>query len=118
MIETFAHTFGDCFEIHLDDDAARKRGFDRRVAHGLLGLALTDGLKYQAETVFDALASLGWKWDFTGPIYAGDIVRVEVEIVSKRRSKSTGNGIIELQCDMKNQRDEVVQKGQHILLVR
>lgn len=118
MIDTFANVFGDRFEIHLDDEAARARGYDRRVAHGLLGLALTDGLKNQAESVFDAIASLGWSWDFKGPIYADDTLRVEITVMSKRRSTSTGRGILELGCSTRNQHGVVVQEGKNTLMVR
>ncbi len=118
MIETFAHVFGDKFEIHLDDQAAQARGYEKRVAHGLLGLAVTDGLKSQAEEAFDAVASLSWTWDFKGPIYADDALVVEVKVLSKRRSKSSGRGILELDCATRNQRGEVVQAGMHTLMVR
>ena len=118
MIDTFANVFGDQFEIHLNDDAARARGYDRRVAHGLLGLALTDGLKNQAEQGFDAVASLGWQWDFKGPIYADDALTAHVTVLSKRRSASTGRGILELSCKTKNQKGEIVQAGKNTLMVR
>jgi len=117
MIDTFANVFGDRFEIHLHDDAAKARGYDRRVAHGILGLALTDGLKFQAEATFDAVASLGWNWDFKAPIYAGDTLQTEVKVMSKRRSKSTGRGILELQCQTRNQDGQVVQSGINTLMV-
>jgi|GEM_PF-269320 len=118
MIDTFANVFGDRFEIHLDDAAAQARGYKRRVAHGILGLALTDGLKNQAEEVFDAVASLGWSWNFKGPIYAQDELQAEVTVLSKRRSASIGHGILELDCKTTNQRGEVVQAGTNMLMVR
>jgi len=118
MIDTFANVFGDRFEIHLDDAAAQARGYERRVAHGLLGLALTDGLKNQAEEVFDAVASLGWNWDFKAPIYADDALQAEITVRSKRRSGSTGRGILELECATRNQRGDIVQAGKNTLMVR
>ncbi len=118
MIDTFANTFGDRFEIHLTDEAAQARGYDRRVAHGILGLALTDGLRNQASEVFDAIASLGWKWDFKGPIYAGDTLKTKVVVNSKRRSKSSGQGILEMSCETSNQNGDVVQAGSNVLLVK
>jgi len=118
MIETFANVFGDQFEIHLEDEAARKRGYDRRVAHGILGLALTDGLKYQAEEAFDAVASLSWQWDFKGPIYADDVLSAQIEVLGKRRSATTGRGILELGCQTKNQAGDIVQSGTNFLMVR
>ncbi len=55
----FAELTGDRFEIHMSDAAARRHGFDRQVAHGLLVLSLVDGLKNQADAQFDARASKG-----------------------------------------------------------
>lgn len=44
-IVAFAGITGDFFDVHMDDTFARQQGFPGRIAHGLLGLALIDGLK-------------------------------------------------------------------------
>src|SRR4051812_723244 len=41
----FAGLSGDFFDLHVDDEFVRSQGFPARVAHGLLGLAMADGLK-------------------------------------------------------------------------
>jgi 3-hydroxybutyryl-CoA dehydratase len=46
----FAGLSGDFYEIHIDDEYARAQGYPGRIAHGLLGLAMADGLKNRAET--------------------------------------------------------------------
>ena len=71
-IDRFANLTGDRFEIHMSDERARAHGFRGRVAHGLLVLSLVDGLKNQAETRLDAVASLGWDWSFQNPVLIGD----------------------------------------------
>ena len=48
-IVAFAGLSGDFFDVHMDDDFAREQGFPGRIAHGLLGLCLGDGLKNRAE---------------------------------------------------------------------
>src|SRR4051812_13519420 len=63
-IVSFAGLSGDFFDIHMDDEFARSQGFPGRIAHGLLGLALTDGLKNRAAVRVMAIASLGWAWKF------------------------------------------------------
>ena len=50
MIDAYADLSGDHTPIHVDEEAARKSDFGTRVAHGLLGLSLADGLKTQAST--------------------------------------------------------------------
>jgi len=47
-IVQFAGLSGDLFDLHMDDEFARSLGFSGRVAHGLLGLILMDGLKNRA----------------------------------------------------------------------
>jgi 3-hydroxybutyryl-CoA dehydratase len=117
LIQGFAGVSGDFFDLHVDDQFARERGFKGRVAHGILGLALTDGLKNRAEYRFRAIASLGWNWRFTGPILVGDRIRAEVTIADKRETKRADRGILTLAFKVKNQRDEVVQEGTNELMV-
>jgi 3-hydroxybutyryl-CoA dehydratase len=117
LIQGFAGVSGDFFDLHVDDQFAREHGFKGRVAHGILGLALTDGLKNRAEYRFRAIASLGWNWRFTGPILVGDRIRAEVTIADKRETKRADRGILTLAFKVKNQRDEVVQEGTNELMV-
>ncbi|MEM1431737.1 MAG: MaoC/PaaZ C-terminal domain-containing protein, partial [Pseudomonadota bacterium] len=53
-IVAFAGMSGDFFDVHMDDDFARAQGFPGRIAHGLLGLCLVDGLKNRAEVQLQA----------------------------------------------------------------
>ena len=113
----FAGLTGDFYEIHMDDEYARGLGYPGRVAHGLLGLALCDGLKNRAETRFAAIVSLGWRWKFTGPILAGDRIAAEVRVVSKRPTRRPDRGIVTLAFLLRNQRGETVQEGENDLMV-
>jgi acyl dehydratase len=87
------------------------------VAHGILGLALTDGLKNRADYRFRAVAALGWNWKFTAPILAGDRIQAEVAVQAKRETKRPDRGILTLAFKVKNQRGEVVQEGTNELMV-
>jgi len=88
------------------------------VAHGLFGLSVADGLKTKSDMRFMPGMSLGWEWRFVGPIKLGDTVRVKFHVGSKRESKSKpGWGILVLPSELINQRDEVVQKGEHRVMV-
>ncbi|MDR7147751.1 MaoC/PaaZ C-terminal domain-containing protein [Rhizobium sp. BE258] len=113
----FAGLSGDFFDVHMDDDFARSQGFTARLAHGLLGLALTDGLKNRASVKLMAVASLGWDWRFVGPIVAGDRIAAVISMREKRLS-SQGKGIVTLQIEVSNQRNEIAQKGSTTLIVR
>ena len=113
----FAGLTGDFFDIHMDDDYARALGYPGRVAHGLLGLALCDGLKNRASVRFAAVVSLNWRWSFTGPILAGDRIAARITVLSKRPTRNPARGILTLGFELLNQRGEVVQKGENDLMV-
>ena len=113
----FAGLTGDFFDLHVDDEFARRLGFPGRVAHGILGLAIVDGLKNRAETRFRAVASLGWNWKFTRPILIGDRIHAEIEVQSKRETRRADRGILVLAFKVKNQKHEVVQEGTNDLMV-
>lgn len=108
----------DYFELHTNEEFAKRTEFGRRVAHGLLGLAITDGLKNRSEFQLHALASLHWSWDFTGPVFIGDTVTAALRVADKRESKSKPDrGVVTLDIELRNQRGETVQKGQNRLMV-
>ena len=118
MIRTYADLTGDHTPIHVDEEYAKTTIFGRIVAHGLLGLALADGLKTRADLQFPPGASLGWSWDFLRPIHVGDTLRVEFTVGSMRTTSKPDWGIVVLPSRLINQRGEVVQKGEHKLMVR
>jgi acyl dehydratase len=116
-IVSFAGLSGDLFDIHMDDEFAREQGFPGRIAHGLLGLALADGLKNRASVRLMAVASLGWNWTFKGPIFAGDRIGVRVRVAGKRLS-SKGQALLTLVFSVKKQDGQEVQAGETTLLAR
>lgn len=116
-ITGFAGLTGDFYDIHMDDEYARALGYPGRVAHGLLGLALTDGLKNRAPVRFAAIVSLNWRWSFTGPILVGDRIAARITVLSKRPTKNPARGIVTLGFELLNQKGEVVQKGENDLMV-
>jgi acyl dehydratase len=117
LIQAFAGVSGDFFDLHVDDEFARQLGFKGRVAHGILGLALTDGLKNRAEYRFRAVAALGWNWKFTGAILAGDRIQAEVTVAAKRETKRPDRAIVTLAFKVKNQHGQVVQEGTNDLMI-
>ena len=117
-IDAYAELTGDYTPVHVDEEYARASHFGARVAHGLFGLSVADGLKCQSEYRFLPGMSLGWTWDFLKPIYIDDELRVRFHVASLRPSKSRpGWGIVVLPSVLLNQRGEEVQKGEHRLMV-
>ena len=114
----FAGLSMDFFELHTNEEFARKTVFGRRVAHGLLGLAIADGLKNRSDFQVRAIASLGWTWTFAGPIFLDDTIHVRMKVKDKRPSRSKPDrGIVVLSLEVVNQRGEVVQQGENRLMV-
>ena len=117
----FAMLSGDWDEIHTSEEFSKRESpFKTRIAHGMLGLSLVEGLKKRipafAETRY--IASLEWNWKFTGPILIGDTVHVKFRITNMRESASKPDrGVIWEGGQMFNQRGELVQEGEHSLLI-
>lgn len=117
MIRRYADLTGDHTPVHVDEVFARSSHFGGIVAHGLLGLALADGLKTQADLQFPPGASLGWEWDFVKPIYAGDEVHCIFSVGFLRETSKPGWGIVHLESTLYNQHGTAVQKGRHKLMI-
>lgn len=117
-ILAYAELTGDHTPVHVDEEYAKKSHFGALVAHGLFGLSIADGLKTQSDYRFLPGMSLGWTWDFAAPIKVGDVLHVRFRVGSLRESKSKpGWGIVVLPLELISQRGEVVQKGEHRLMV-
>ena len=116
----FAALTWDCHPLHVDAEYARNSVYGSRVAHGLLGVAYMDGLKARVP-LEDELVSMGtirWTVDFRAPIRIGDTITVRFKVASKRETSKPDRGIIALQCQMMNQRGEVVQEAEHLRMIR
>lgn len=117
-VVAFAGISGDHFDIHVDDDFAMQHGFSGRVAHGLLGLSMADGLKNRAPVRLKAIASLGWNWNFRRAIMLDDRISARVIVKHARTTKREDRGLVTLFFDVVNQHGETVQDGETLLLVQ
>ena len=116
----FAALTGDWNQLHTDEEYCKGTPFGRRIAHGLFGLALMEGMKYRlGHTDGSALASLGWTVKFSKPIYIGDTVRVRNRIVSVRPTRHADRGIVNEQVLLLNQHGDVVTEAEHgVMMLR
>lgn len=117
-VVNFAGISGDLFDVHMDDEFAQANGFPGRIAHGLLGLAMADGLKNRSPVRIRGIAALGWNWAFRGPIIIGDRISVRVSVRGKRETKRADRGIVTFFFEVLNQDGTVVQDGEHLLLTQ
>lgn len=120
-VASFASLTGDFHPLHTNEPFAAKSRFGQRIAHGLLGLTYAHGLMWTRTGEFDEsiTAFLGISdWKFTAPVFFGDTIHLNYEIVEHRVSKSNPvEGIVGFFVEVLNQNDEVVQAGTKNLLV-
>ena len=111
-IRGFAELVGDYNSLHLDDEYSRKTRFGRRIAHGMLSASLIStciGTKLPGSgTVY-----LSQSFKFVAPVYPDDTVTARVTITNIREDKP----IVTLETVCVNQRDELVVKGEAVVLV-
>lgn len=114
----FAGIAGDLFDVHMDDEFARNAGFPGRIAHGLLGLAIADGLKTRCAVRLLGLATLGWAWSFRAPLFPNDRIHARLSVVSKRQTRRPDRGIVTFGMNVINQHGKTIQDGETQLLMR
>jgi acyl dehydratase len=96
--------------LHLDEHFASRTEFGQRIVNSAFTLGLMVGISVGDTTLGTTVANLGWdEVRFPRPLFHGDTVRVESEVLSKRESRSRpGQGIVEFLHRAFNQKDELV----------
>jgi 3-hydroxybutyryl-CoA dehydratase len=118
-IVAFAALSGDWTAIHTDAEYAARGNFGERVAHGLLALSIASGLAVRLGFIEGtAIAFRELEWKFSLPIKIGDTIHMRAEIAEKKAMPRLGGGIVTLNVEVLNQRDEVTQRGTWKMLVK
>jgi acyl dehydratase len=96
--------------LHLDAEFARASEFGRIVVNSTFTFSLMIGLTVGDTTLRTMLANLGYDQIKTSyPVFLGDTLRAETDIVEVRESRSRPNaGIVVFAHRLINQRDESV----------
>lgn len=97
--------------LHLDEEYCRtETEFGQRIVNSAFTLGLMVGISVGDTTLGTAVANLGWdEVRFPKPIFHGDTIRVESEVVELRPSKSRPTaGIVTFMHRAYNQRNELV----------
>jgi acyl dehydratase len=110
QIKAFAGQF-DPQPFHLDDEAARSTLFAGLVASGWHTAAITMRLLVGGGApIAGGVIGTGAEISWPRPTRAGDILRVESEVLEVRPSRSRpDSGMITLRSETRNQRGEIVQ---------
>ena len=97
--------------LHLDEEYCREQTeFGTRIINSALTLGLMVGISVGDTTLGTTVANLGWdEVRFPRPLFPGDTIRAETEVLDMRDSKSRPqNGIVTFQHRAYNQRGELV----------
>ena len=120
-IVMFASLSADWNELHTNAEYMKNSPFGQRIAHGMLTLSIASGLamRTRGRPPVEVMAFLGMdKVRFVGPVFIGDTIRVESEVIEARPSKSTpGAGILKSKNTIRNQKDEDVATWETALMV-
>src|SRR5689334_12535345 len=106
-VETFAELTGDYNPLHFDADFAARTRFGGLVAQG----GLTTGLLH-ALVAMDlpgpGSVFLSQQWKFTAPVYIGDTITAEAEVLSVHATKP----VTQLRVAVTRQTGEAVLEGE------
>jgi acyl dehydratase len=119
-VMAFAGLSGDFNSMHTDAEYAKTTPFERRVAHGLLGLSVASGLAVRTgilEGTVLAFREIS-RWKFSAPIFLGDTIHVEIEVEERKAIPRLGGGSLVLGVDVLNQDGTSVMKGRWSVLIR
>jgi len=96
--------------LHLDEEYCRNETeFGQRLVNSCFTLGLMVGISVGDTTQGTAVANLGWdEVRFPRPLFHGDTVRVQSEVVELRESRSRPqNGIVTFEHRAYNQKGEL-----------
>ncbi len=95
--------------LHLNEDFASKTQFGQRIVNGIFTLGLVVGITVGELTEGTIIANLGYEEvQHPRPLFHGDTLYVETEVLSKRESSSRSDaGIVTLKHTGRNQHGEI-----------
>lgn len=97
--------------LHLDEEYCRtETEFGQRIVNSAFTLGLMVGISVGDTTLGTAVANLGWdEVRFPKPLFHGDTIRVETEVLELRESRSRPDqGVVTFLHRAFNQKDELV----------
>ncbi len=103
----FAGITGDFNPVHVNEEYAKQSRFKKRIAHGMLTASFISTVLGTdlpgANTIY-----MSQEVKFTAPVYIGDTLTAEAEVVEKREDKR----ILTLKTTVVNQDGKTVVDGQ------
>jgi acyl dehydratase len=106
--------------LHINEDFASQTQFGTRIVNGILTLGVVIGLTVEELTSGTIIANLGYeKVNHPRPVFPGDTIYVETEVLDKRLSRSKPDrGIVSLRHIGRNQSGEIVCEVERSVMFR
>ena len=106
--------------LHVDFHAAAKAEFGKQLVNSLLTLGIAVGLSVAETTLGTTVGNLGFeKVEFPKPVFHGDTIYAETEVMDKRESKSRPEwGIVTFEHRAKNQHGDLVMRARRQAMMR
>jgi acyl dehydratase len=104
--------------LHFDAVYAAKSEFGRPLVNSCLTLSIVVGMSV-SDVSYKAIGNLGWNdIKLTAPVFAGDTLYAESEVIAKRESQSRPTqGIVTVRTSGKTQEDTVCITFERTILV-
>ena len=118
-IVAFSGISGDYNEIHSSAEYSKSQHFGQRIAHGMLGLSIATGLAFQMGFMLGTVEVFrSLEWEFTGPIFIGDTIHLNVEITETKAFPRLKNGRVTFKVSVLKQDGSIAQRGTWSILVK
>lgn len=111
-VQAFGSLTEDDNPIHYDDAAAREKGFESSIAHGMLVGSFFSTL-IGRDLPGKGSVYLGQSLKFVRPVYVGEVVTAEAEVIAVREDKP----IVTLRTTCRNSKGEIVIEGEAVVKV-
>lgn len=113
---TIAGLSGSYGELHTNKEYMKETEFGRPLVQNTLLIVIMEGLFKRVPWEPAIIAAYGRDdLRFVNPVFVDDTVNLEMEVVDKQRRDQ--GGVITIQQRLFNQEDELVVKGNYLLLV-
>lgn len=118
-VVSFAGLSGDYNQIHTDAAYAAGTPFAQRIAHGLCVMSIASGLVTLTGVMEGTVLAFReiQEWKFSKPVFFGDTVHVETEVIETKAFPRLGGGAVVIKLNVVNQKAEVVQSGRWSVLM-
>ena len=105
--------------LHLDAETMKDSEFGQVIVNSCLTLSLMVGISVNDTTNGTTVANLGWdEVRFPRPVFHGDTLRIETEVLETRESRSRpDNGIVTFEHRAFNQNNELVAECKRTALM-